>query len=115
MNNKPTVLTADNDGSIARDLANSNKSKYPNEEVMLEGQRLQNKQIKLMNEKHRVDIENAKVSKLANKIEHARRNLEVIIKLGEAITEKTDAETKKLMDEVAKINLEILKETVNIK
>ena len=84
------------------------KSNYPDEQLMLEQQRLQN-------EERKVNIENFKLRKLESKIEHARRNIEVMIRLGEALANTTDKECRNLITEVVVLNLNILKETANIK
>jgi len=81
---------------------------HSSDKLILEQQRLNN-------EERRMVIDNYKVNHLQNKIEQARRNVEVLVKVSESFENSTDQDLQGQILEILKINLNVLKETANIK
>ncbi len=73
---------------------------------------LQFEQLRLNNESTMLLNEERKKNVLCNKIEHARRNVEVISRSINSFTEGQDIHDK--MKEVLTINLEVLKEVTKL-
>jgi len=69
---------------------------------------------KMMGEERKQSIENAKFNRLQNKIEQARRNVEVISKTFFAFAGEGGKDIQKSMMEVLALSLKIMKEVENI-
>ena len=83
------------------------------ENLQLEQMQLNIKQLKLDIEIRESDIKHKQLQNLCDKIEQARRNVEVLSKVEHLIEE--ELVNKKILVDALKTNLEVLSEVVNIK
>lgn len=84
-----------------------------NEKFRAEQMELEIKRCKLDIEIKESDIKHKQIQNLCDKIEQARRNVEVLSKTEHLI--KEELIDKKVVIEVLKINIQVLSEVVNIK